>query len=109
MNLLKRVIDMKRAVLFERLISMPEIGYLERVKERWFELREQGLISQENFFRMVGENDRRIAPALDKNFELWPPDGAHYYDASTYQEEIELMLRYATLRIDQLDSYFLGI
>lgn len=108
-NMLERVIDMKRAVLFERLISMPETGYMERVKERWFELREQGLISHENFSRMVSENDRKIASALDKNFELWPPDGAYYYDASTYQEEIELMLAYVSLRIDQLDRYFLGI
>lgn len=108
-NMMERSLDCNRAILFERLSTIEEIGYMSNLKDRWFELREQDIISEENFENLIAENDRVIAPELEKNFELWPLDNDWYYDDNDYHQELELLLDFVSLRIDQLDEYFNSI
>lgn len=109
MNMLERVIDTDRAILFRRITRIPELAYMDKVKKRWFELRDLDIISEQNFFSMVKHNHRIIKSELPANFERWPVDGEYYYDDNGYKEEIDIMKQFVRLRIKQLDKYFNGI
>lgn len=105
-NLMERELDCNRAILLERLSKISEIGYLFRLKNRWFKLREQNIISIENFQKHINDNDKVINEEVDKNFERWPLNSKWYYDDNGYNQELELMQDFVKMRINQLDEYF---
>lgn len=105
-NLMERELDCDRAILFERLSKISDIGYLFKLKNRWFELREQNIISIENFEKHINDNDKVINKEVDKNFERWPLNSKWYYDDNGYNQELELMRNFVKIRINQLDEYF---
>ncbi len=106
MNMLERVIDTDRAILFRRIFDLEELNYTEKLKERWVELRKQGILSRRNFNRMIRRNHRMIRNELQNNFEKWPEDASWYFDAASFEEEIELMKEFVSIRIKELDEYF---
>ncbi len=105
-NLMERELDCNRAILLERLSNISDIGYLYRLKNRWFELREQNIISIENFEKHIIDNDRVIHKEVKKNAEKWPVDGKWYDDDNEYRQELDLMRTFVKIRIHQLDGYF---
>ncbi|MDG1517093.1 MAG: CotH kinase family protein [Flavobacteriales bacterium] len=105
-NLMERELDCNRAILLERLSKISEIGYLFKLKRRWFELRKQNIISFENFDKHINNNDKRINKEVDKNFEKWPLNSKWYYDDNDYNQELDLMKDFVKVRINQLDEYF---
>ena len=106
LNLMERELDCNRSVLFERLSKIPTIGYLDKLKNRWFELREQNIISLENFEKHINENDKIIENEIQKNVQKWPNNSKWYYDDNGYKKELDLMRRFVKLRLSQLDDYF---
>jgi len=90
----------------ERLSKISDIGYLYRLKKRWFELRDQNIISVGNFEKFINANDKVIQKEVDKNFQRWAPDSKWYYDDNGYNQELDLMRDFVKLRINQLDEYF---
>ncbi len=109
LNMLDRVLDCNRSVLLKRLSEIPETKYLPKLKKRWFELREADIISYDNFAYHIEKNDNIIRKHVEKNFEKWPVNSEWYYDDNNYEQELEIMLKYAKIRIKQLDEYFEGI
>ena len=105
-NLMERELDCNKAVLLERLSKISDIGYLYRLKKRWFELRDQNIISVGNFEKFINANDKVIQKEVDKNFQRWAPDSKWYYDDNGYNQELDLMRDFVKLRINQLDEYF---
>jgi len=105
-NLMERKLNCNRAVLLERLSNTPEIAYMSELKKRWFKLRELNIISIDNFKAHVIENDKLINKEIVKNFEKWPIDSKWYYDKNDYRQELDLMLEFVEIRINQLDEYF---
>ena len=108
-NLMERELDCNRAILLERLSKISEIGYLLKLKRRWFELRKQNIISVENFDKHINNNDKRINKEIDKNFEKWPLNSKWYYDDNDYNQELDLMKDFVKVRINQLDEYFYNL
>ncbi len=106
MNMMERELACNRAILFERLMNIREIGYLHKLKNRWFELRELGIISYENFDKHIKDNDKIIRKHIDKNFEKWSIDSEWYFDDNNYKQELDLMREFMKIRIPQLDEYF---
>ena len=106
MNMLERVVDGRRSILLRRLMDTPGSDYTNALSSRWMELRRSGVFSLEGFEEMVAVNRATLATTLDRNFERWPVDGQWYYDSGTFEEEIELMVRFVALRLDQLDARF---
>jgi hypothetical protein len=51
-------------------------------------------------------NDKVISKEVGKNFEKWPIDSEWYYDNNDYRQELDLMLEFVNLRVNQLDEYF---
>jgi hypothetical protein len=105
-NLMERELDCNRAILLERLAKITDIGYLFRLKNRWFELREQNIISIKNFEKHINDNDKVINKEVNKNFEKWPLNSKWYYDDNGYSQELDLMRDFVIIRIKQLDEYF---
>ncbi len=108
-NLMERELNCNRAILLERLSNIPEIEYLHKLKKRWFELREQNILSFDNFDAHITENDRIISKEVEKNFEKWPVDSKWYYDNNDYRQELDLMRKFMKIRVNQLDEYFNSI
>lgn len=105
-NLMERELNCNKAILFERLLSIPEIEYLPKLKKRWFELRELNIISIKNFEAHISENDEIISKEIGKNFEKWPINSKWYYDNNDYKQELDLMREFVIIRVKQLDEYF---
>lgn len=106
LNLMKRELNCNRSILIERLSKILDIGYLLRLKKRWFELREQNILSIKNFERHIINNDILINKEIKNNFEKWPLDNKWYYDDNGYRQELDLMKEFVKIRIKQLDEYF---
>ncbi len=70
------------------------------LRDRWRELREDGIISKENLFEMLDQQFGYLheSGAYQRNYERWP-DGAEYWSDNYIYE-------YAEQRIDFLDEYF---
>lgn len=106
LNMGERPLNWKRSVLLKRLFEISETGYAAALKARWFELRHSGLLTAAHFKEMTAANDRQIHRAVKRNFEQWPVDSKWYYDANTYREEVDLMLKFIDKRIPKLDRWF---
>jgi hypothetical protein len=104
-NLMERELNCERSILLMRLSQIPETGYLPKLKERWYELRNQNIISFENFKAHIDRNHKIIRNEIENNFKKWPIDDNWYFDNNNYNQEIDLMLDFVKIRITQLDEY----
>lgn len=95
--------DFDRNLLINRLQTNPYLNYNERLKCRYRELRDSGLFSKAHVEEMIEKNEQMIKMDIARNFEMWPVDGAFYFDANTYEEDLEIMRAYLDLCIPQLD------
>ena len=59
-NMMERELNCNRSILLKRLTEVSDIGYLKKLKNRWFELRMQNIISIENFEKHINHNDKMI-------------------------------------------------
>jgi hypothetical protein len=108
LNMMVRELDCSRSVLLRRLMEIPMSDYPERLKKRWFELRESDIISVENIQKHIDRNNRLISESVKRNFEIWPVNSHWYYDDNSYEDEIQIIVEFVKLRIKQLDERFSG-
>ncbi len=106
LNMMERELDCSKSNLLKRLMQISETGYSDKLKNRWFELRRSKIISYRNIKSHINRNNKIIIKAIDENFEIWPADSKWYYDNNNYYEEVDLILDFVKLRINQLDKYF---
>ena len=108
-NLMQRTLNCNRSILLKRLSSIPELGYLVKLKKRWFELRKKNILSLKNFEHHIQKIHRSIATELLENSQRWPYDAKWYYDNDDYQKELNLMREFVKIRVKQLDEYFCSL
>ncbi len=105
LNMAETELDWQRSILLKRLCEIPETGYTDKLKTRWFQLRKSNIISLENFRKHINNNGVIIRKAVYENFAMWPIDSEWYFDSNTYQQEIDLMLQFVERRLPELDEY----
>ena len=105
-NEMNSPMNMKKSVLFRRLLEIKAIGFEEMVKKRWVELRNQGVFSTQNLFSKMDEMDAQIKLEQAKNFARWSEKSEWYFDANSYEQELEWMKKSIRKRIAQLDKKF---
>jgi spore coat protein CotH len=105
-NEMNSPMNMKKSVLFRRLLEIKAIGFEEMVKKRWVELRNQGVFSTQNLFSKMDEMDAQIKLEQAKNFARWSVKSEWYFDANSYEQELEWMKKSIRKRIAQLDKKF---
>lgn len=106
LNLIDRPLGWEKMILFKRLMATKNLNYPQRLKKRYFELRNNGIFSEKYVRRLISENDALIQPFIEKNAKRWPMDATWYSDANDYDQEIQIMFKFLPLRIQQLDQYF---
>ena len=106
LNMLQHELKPERSILIKRLLQIESLNYTAQLKNRWFELRRSGLFTEAKFIQLIRQNHYQIREELGRNFEHWPVDAKWYYDAQTYAQEINLMIRFIGLRLKQLDQRF---
>lgn len=109
LNMGEKELNWKSAILMKRLSQIPETGYLPQLKKRWTELRKRNIISLRNFKNHVEKNDKIINGVVEENFAIWPIDNKWYYDNNTYQQEIDLMLKFVERRVKKLDQFIISL
>jgi hypothetical protein len=93
-----------RSILFERLTHFPK--FVALLSERWRLHRAQNVISFESFEQLIQDHKTILQPVLHLNTNLWPDSANWYFDHNNFDEEIEIMRRFAEMNIRQLDSVF---
>ena len=104
MNMMEREIDCSRSILLKRLLASSE--YTTLLKDRWGVLRANGVFTQQNILQKIKENKQIIKPYLKQNSKLWPINSTWYFDDNNFDEEVDIIKRFLTLRFKQLDSRF---
>ncbi len=106
MNMMEHELDCNRSILLKRLMHIPGSEYPDKLKERWWALRNNNIFTYQNIEELVAQNNSIIEEAVKKNAEIWPVDDKWYFDSNNYHDELKIILEFAQLRINQLDSYF---
>jgi len=109
LNMMRQELDCSRSILLKRLMEVKETRYVHELKKRWFYLRTKKIISVQTMQHLIDKNHNIIKGQLDSNFQKWPVDGPRYYDSNSYLEELEIMMKFVKLRINQLDKYMDGL
>lgn len=103
-NMLKRLTDDWRNILFNRLLATS--WYQEMLSEKWKQLRDTKIISYRTIEKMIRENDKLVKKGLPANQSIWSYDSDFYYDDNNYEQEIDLMLDFIQLSLDTMDKRF---
>ncbi len=103
-NMFERMIKPQRNILFKRL--MQNAKFLDRLKHRWSELRNNQVFSQTNLFKLIDDNHQTIEASIPHNRSIWKDEHKIYYDADNYTQELQLMKTFISQRLEQLDQYF---
>lgn len=104
LNLDKRPLKMERSILFSRLLQFN--WYKLLLKNRWVQLNDLGILSEQGLKQRIVEKSKEVREPAIKNFELWPVNSSWYYDSNSFDQEIEIMLRFIELRHSRLSEYF---
>lgn len=101
-----RPLDVKRSILLKRLLELEEIGYINKLRNRWEEHKKNNILSVNGFKKRIQKNNSIITPLIKKNNSIWPNDAHWYFDDNDYQKEVNLLIEYVQLRTKQIDDYF---
>lgn len=104
-NMLDRVIDERRVHLFDRIYNLNPDNFSGRIAQRWQNLREDWLDS-DYILELINEMDKTIKPYIEPNAARWPVDAEWYYDDNNYEQELEILYQFVSMRIAQLDEQF---
>lgn len=105
LNIAERNANPLRNILLKRLVETNTDSYNERLKERWEDLR-GSYFSEKHFLELIDENHEVIKNEIGKNFGRWPVDSEDYFDANTYEQDVEILKEYFKKRIPELDEMF---
>jgi hypothetical protein len=88
--------------LLSRLLRWDEFRKL--LKGRW-SLHRQMVITETAMNTRIDFYLKELKPMLEENKNLWPPDGPGYKDASTFEEEVELLRNSINIRLLATDAF----
>lgn len=76
----------------------------KRLSQRWEEIRDQGLFSEEYIRNKMKIIDTKINESVQLNAKIWSWNSKWYYDDNSYEKEKELFLEFVKLRLGVLDE-----
>ena len=104
-NMMEREVRWEKVILLQRLMESKTLNYPERIKNRWKELRANGVFTLENIEGLIENNTKLISLNLEGNFKIWPLNGESYEDDNSYDQEIEIIKKFVKMRLSYLDDY----
>ncbi len=109
LNMMENPVEPKRSELIKRLMEIPGSTYPEMLRERWWQHKKADILTLDNIEHHIEQNDRVIREQIPGNAKIWPLDSKWYEDDNSYEEELQLIRDFVTLRVAQLDEYFTEI
>jgi hypothetical protein len=100
LNMNERQLDITRSILYRRLLDRP--WYRDRLKQRWTDHVDGGLLSLIGLKKRIKDMAEDVRPYIKANAQRWPTDGPWYHDDQDFEEEIQVMMDYLDLRMEQL-------
>jgi spore coat protein H len=102
-------IDFKRNKLISRLIETNAFNYKERLKEKYFRLKNENVLTVENITAMIDEHAVRIKPFALKDEKKWKPEDHKYFQNTDYDKEVELMRVWVKQHLPKVEKYINGL
>lgn len=102
-------IDFKRNKLISRLIETNAFNYKERLKEKYFRLKNENVLTEENITAMIDKHAARIKPFALKDEKKWKPEDHKYFQNTDYDKEIELMKVWVKQHLLKVEKYMNGL
>jgi hypothetical protein len=106
LNIKPSDLPFERSILFKRLLNNPYLKYKQKLRKRWWELRNKNIFSLEHLESEIEKNKSQIANEIKANFKLWPVNGQFYFDRNTFNAELKIMLDFIKMNTQVLDRYF---
>jgi hypothetical protein len=100
LNMNERQLDITRSILYRRLLTRP--WYQLRLKERWAAHVDARILSLEGLKARIRTMADKVRPYVHTNARRWPMDGPWYHDDKDFEEEIQIMMDYLDLRMEEL-------
>lgn len=98
-------IDFKRNKLISRLIETNAFNYKERLKEKYFRLKDKNVLTVENITAMIDEHAARIKPFALKDEKRWKLEDHKYFQNTDYDKEVELMRVWVKQHLPKVEKY----
>jgi len=105
LNMLERIIDERRVILFQRLLDLNPEGFNQKLSARWRSLR-KAIFTEGQLYGMIDDYDKEIRKHIPENAQRWPVDADWYFDSNNYAQEVQVVKSYITKRLNQLDERF---
>jgi len=105
-NMMDRPLNCEKAILFSRLLNTPSLDYEKALAKRWNELRQNNVFSETHTNKLITNYDKVIRLGIEENTKIWPNESKWYYDNNDYDQEIDIIKSFITLRLKQLDKRF---
>ena len=99
------IINWERNILLNRLVNSTTIQYKSRLKQRFFELVEEGILTTEKLTSMIDKDYAVIKSYVKKNEERWPINAEPFYDDTDFEGEIQLMKKWIPLQLKAVSEY----
>jgi hypothetical protein len=99
------IINWERNILLNRLVNSNTLRYKIRLKQRFFELVEAGILTTENLTYMIDKDYVILKDFAKKNEELWPIDAEPFYDDADFEDEVQLMKKWIPLQLKEVSEY----
>lgn len=105
-NMLERVIDENRNVLYRRLNALDPDGFVAAMTDRYHDLRTNGVFDLDSLKAMLNNYERELIPHITRNVERWPHNADWYEDDNDFDKELTTIHQYLDKRFAQLDQRF---
>jgi len=106
LNIKPSDLPFERSILLKRLLNNPYLEYKQKLRNRWWELRNKNILSVEHVKSKIEENKSQIANEIESNFKLWPVNGQFYLDHNTFEEELNIIIDFVQMNTQVLDQHF---
>jgi hypothetical protein len=99
------IIDWERNTLLNRLVNSNTQGYKQRLKTRYAELKETGILTKENLVSMINKDYQMLKEFAKKNEQLWPVNAEPFYDDANFEDEIKSIKKWIPEQLKVVDEY----
>ncbi len=98
-------IDVKLNKLISRLIEKNAFNYKERLKEKYYKLKHEEIITVERITAMIDVNAKKVKPFALKDEKKWKMENHKYFQNTDYDKEVELMKNWVKQHLPKVEKY----
>ncbi len=102
----QEIMKIDRNTLLSRLVSLNTDGYLERLKNRYNELKKSGKLSTKMLVKQIDQEYTRIHDFAKKNEDRWPVKAVYFFDDANFENEIRSIKKWIPIQLKLMDDYF---